>query len=98
MKRAVNRAVAQRKRRLTKRVQIPAELVPAQDAAQNHFFTFHGILLEYSVWIRCTFQNFPEFSWTGKILTEKELRGHYRDWVYGDRKVLRKKYKDNNHS
>ena len=37
----------------------------------------------------------PEFSWTGKILTEKELRGHYRDWVYGDRKVLRKKYKDN---
>ena len=23
------------------------------------------------------------------------MRGHYRDWVYGDRKVLRKKYKDN---
>ena len=38
--------------------------------------------------------NVPEFSWKGKILTEKELRGHYRDWVYGDRKVLRKKYKD----
>ncbi len=37
----------------------------------------------------------PEFSWKGKILTEKELRGHYRDWVYGDREVLRKKYKDN---
>ena len=37
----------------------------------------------------------PEFSWKGKILSEKELRGHYRDWVYGDRKVLRKKYKDN---
>ena len=37
----------------------------------------------------------PEFSWKGKILTEKELRGHYRDWVYGDRKVLRKKYKNN---
>ena len=37
----------------------------------------------------------PEFSWKGKILTEKELRGHYRDWVYGDRKVLRKKHKDN---
>ncbi len=37
----------------------------------------------------------PEFSWKGKILTEKELRGYYRDWVYGDRKVLRKKYKDN---
>ena len=37
----------------------------------------------------------PQFSWTGKILKEKELRGHYRDWVYGDREVLRKKYKDN---
>ena len=37
----------------------------------------------------------PELSWTGKIYSEKELRKHYRDWVYGDRKVLRKKYKDN---
>ena len=37
----------------------------------------------------------PDFSWKGKIYSEKELRKHYRDWVYGDRKVLRKKYKDN---
>ena len=37
----------------------------------------------------------PELSWKGKIYSEKELRKHYRDWVYGDRKVLRKKYKDN---
>ena len=37
----------------------------------------------------------PEFSWNGKIPTEKELRCHYRDWVYVDREVLRKKYKDN---
>ena len=37
----------------------------------------------------------PNLSWTGKIHSEKELRKHYRDWVYGDRKVLRKKYKDN---
>ena len=37
----------------------------------------------------------PGFSWKGKIYSEKELRKHYRDWVYGDRKVLRKKYKDN---
>jgi len=37
----------------------------------------------------------PELSWKGKIFTEKELRGHYRDWVYGDREKLRKKYKDN---
>ena len=37
----------------------------------------------------------PELSWQGKIYTEKELRGHYRDWVYNDREKLRKKYKDN---
>ena len=37
----------------------------------------------------------PDLSWQGKIYSEKELRKHYRDWVYGDRKVLRKKYKDN---
>ena len=37
----------------------------------------------------------PDFSWKGKIYSEKELRKHYRDWVYGDREVLRKKYKDN---
>ena len=37
----------------------------------------------------------PELSWKGKIYSEKELRNHYKDWVYGDRKVLRKKYKDN---
>ena len=37
----------------------------------------------------------PELSWKGNIYSEKELRKHYRDWVYGDRKKLRKKYKDN---
>ncbi len=37
----------------------------------------------------------PVLTWKGKIFFEKELRSHYRDWVYGDRKVLRKKYKDN---
>ena len=36
-----------------------------------------------------------KLSWQGKIYSEKELRNHYKDWVYGDRKVLRKKYKDN---
>tara|TARA_B100000131_G_C18116393_1_gene611444 strand:- start:977 stop:2419 length:1443 start_codon:yes stop_codon:yes gene_type:complete len=35
----------------------------------------------------------PEFSYTGKIYTEKELRKFYREWVYQDRKVLRKKFK-----
>ncbi len=37
----------------------------------------------------------PGLSWKGKIYSEKELRKHYRDYVYGDRKVLRKKYKNN---
>ncbi len=37
----------------------------------------------------------PDLSWKGKIYSEKELRKQYRDWVYGDRKVLRIKYKDN---
>ena len=27
----------------------------------------------------------PDLSWQGKILSEKELRKHYRDYVYGDR-------------
>ena len=35
----------------------------------------------------------PEFSFKGKIYSEKELRKHYREWVYQDRKVLRKKFK-----
>ena len=45
-------------------------------------------------WALNQVDNVPEFSWKGKIPTEKELRGHYRDWVYGDREVLRKKYKN----
>ena len=39
----------------------------------------------------------PELSWKGKIFTEKELRSHYRDWVYGDRKKLRKNIKTTKH-
>ena len=36
----------------------------------------------------------PDLSWKGKIYLEKDLRKHYRNWVYNDRKKLRKKYKD----
>ena len=25
----------------------------------------------------------PDLSWKGKIYSEKELRKHYRDWVFG---------------
>ena len=46
-------------------------------------------------WALDQLNDVPELSWKGKIYTEKELRGHYRDWVYNDRKKLRKKYKDN---
>ena len=35
----------------------------------------------------------PDFSFKGKIYSEEELRKHYREWVYQDRKVLRKKFK-----
>jgi uncharacterized protein (DUF1800 family) len=37
----------------------------------------------------------PKLSWTGRLLTEKELRLLYGEYIYNDRKVLRKKYKDN---
>ena len=46
-------------------------------------------------WALDQLNDVPELSWQGKIYTEKEFRGHYRDWVYGDREKLRKKYKDN---
>ena len=46
-------------------------------------------------WALNQFNEVPKISWTGKIYKEKELRKHYRNWVFNDRKVLRKKYKDN---
>ena len=45
-------------------------------------------------WAINQLKDIPEFSWKGKILSEKELRKYYRDYVYGDRKVLRKKFKN----
>ena len=36
----------------------------------------------------------PEFAFKGKIYPEKELRKHYNKYVYQDRKVLRKKFKN----
>ena len=46
-------------------------------------------------WALNQLDDIPELSWKGKIYSENELRNHYKEWVYGDRKVLRKKYKDN---
>ena len=45
-------------------------------------------------WATNQLNDIPEFSWKGKILPEKELRKYYGEWVYGDRKVLRKKFKN----
>ena len=36
----------------------------------------------------------PDLLWPGSIPTEKKMRKKYGEWVYGDRKVLRKKYKN----
>ena len=46
-------------------------------------------------WALTQVDEVPELSWKGKIFTEKELRSHYRDFIYGDREKLRKKYKNN---
>ncbi|HJO13816.1 MAG: DUF1800 family protein [Pelagibacteraceae bacterium] len=46
-------------------------------------------------WARNQLDEVPPFIWGGKIFSEKEMRKKYGEWVYGDRKVLRKKYKNN---
>ena len=49
-------------------------------------------------WALGQLNEIPIISWKGKrVLTEKELRKHYRHYVYNDRKKLRIKYKDNKH-
>ena len=40
----------------------------------------------------------PDLLWPGTIPTEKELRKKYGEWVYGDREVLRKKFKNDKHA
>ena len=45
-------------------------------------------------WALNQLKSVPDFLWKGSIPTEKELRKKYGEWVYGDREVLRKKYKN----
>ena len=45
-------------------------------------------------WALNQLNSVPDFLWKGSIPTEKELRKKYGEWVYGDREVLRKKYKN----
>ncbi len=36
----------------------------------------------------------PLFTWEGTIFSEKEMREKFGEFIYGDRKILRKKYKN----
>ena len=45
-------------------------------------------------WATDQLDEIPELLWTGWKPSEKEMRIKYGEWIYGDRKVLRKKYKN----
>ena len=45
-------------------------------------------------WATDQLDEIPELLWTGWIPSEKDMRIKYGEWIYGDRKVLRKKYKN----
>ncbi len=45
-------------------------------------------------WAQAQLEDVSPFTWKGDIPTEKEMRKKYGEWVYGDRKILRKKYKN----
>ena len=45
-------------------------------------------------WALSQLNTVPDLLWPGSIPAEKELRKKYGEWVYGDREVLRKKFKN----
>ena len=45
-------------------------------------------------WALSQLNTIPDLLWPGSIPSEKDLRKKYGEWVYGDREVLRKKYKN----
>lgn len=45
-------------------------------------------------WALDQLNSVPNLLWPGLIPTEKEMRKKYGEWVYGDRKILRKRYKN----
>ena len=49
-------------------------------------------------WAHNQLDEVPSFTWEGEIFSEKEMRKKYGEWVYGDRKILRQKYKIENFS
>jgi len=49
-------------------------------------------------WALSQLNSIPDLLWPGTIPTEKELRKKYGEWVYEDREVLRKKFKNDKHA
>ena len=45
-------------------------------------------------WATDQLDEIPKLLWTGLVPSEKEMRIKYGEWIYGDRKILRKKYKN----
>ena len=45
-------------------------------------------------WALDQLNSVPDLLWPGSIPSEKEMRKKYGEWVYGDREVIRKKYKN----
>ena len=45
-------------------------------------------------WASIQLDHVPSLTWKGDIPTEKEMRVQHRERIYRDRKVLRKKYKN----
>ena len=46
------------------------------------------------VWSKSQFNNVPDFIWSYKLPSLVDQRKKYGEWVYGDREVLRKKFKN----
>ena len=53
-----------------------------------------NIPLDPLKWAQDQFNTVPEFIWKGAIPSEKEMRKKHQERIYQDRKVLRKKYKN----
>ena len=45
-------------------------------------------------WALNQLNSVPDLLWPGSIPSEKEMRKKLAEWVYGDREVIRKKYKN----
>ena len=46
-------------------------------------------------WAQNQVDKMPPLIWDTKIRSGEEMLNHYAEWVYTDREILRKKYKEN---